>query len=91
MAVGLDRVFHKLSKYMKFIKFGLANLILLNFEQASVSNFDLNPIIRIWKVGPAREKNNGPAQLSAAAGLNGPRMSVGFLHTEAVRILGPLD
>jgi hypothetical protein len=37
--VGLGRSFHKLSKYIKFIKFGLANLILLNLEKAYVSNF----------------------------------------------------
>ena len=39
--VGLDRSFHKLSKNIKFIKFGSVDLKLFNFEKASASKFDL--------------------------------------------------
>jgi hypothetical protein len=40
--VGLGRAFHKLSKYIKFIKFGLADFLEFKFEVGARVEFDLN-------------------------------------------------
>jgi hypothetical protein len=68
--VGLDRAFHKLFKYIKFIKFGLVDLFLLNFESSSSIEFEfkrnkrIQILARAGKVSrPKGRKTTGPAQL----------------------------
>jgi hypothetical protein len=45
--VGLDRTFHELSKNIKFVKFGLVDLKLFDFEQSICQKNELNQNIRI--------------------------------------------
>ena len=76
--VGFDREFHKLSRNIKFIKFGLVDIFLFNFEVGSSIEFKLIELIQIWISGLAQEtKRAGPATLWRAAGrlTGGSRMS----------------
>ena len=64
--VGLDRAFHKLPKYIKFVKFGQVDLSLLKFEKETSNGFqtELNySNLNNWAGG----KRDGPAQLRAGA------------------------
>jgi hypothetical protein len=58
----LFREFHKLSKYIKFIKFGSVDLILLKFENGICSEFELNRIFEFKWFGLARENLNRPTR-----------------------------
>jgi hypothetical protein len=54
--VALDRYFPKLSKNMKFTRFGLANLKWLNFKVEAVLQFITNLFNRICKMGRRETK-----------------------------------